>query len=81
MVPDVRYFGFAIPEGEAAQWAVVIAEQPSAPRFGFEVGEAPPGVSHAPAPDPTSAALAQRLRQLPARITIPVPVLLRKPAP
>jgi hypothetical protein len=60
---------------------VVIAEQPSAPRFGFEVGEAPPGLSHAPAPDPTSAALAQRLRQLPARITIPVPVLLRKPAP
>ncbi|MBC9032132.1 hypothetical protein IAG41_06995 [Sphingomonas sp. JC676] len=81
MVPDVRYFGFAIPEGEATQWSVVIAEQPSAPRFGFEVGEAPPGVSHAPAPDPTSAALALRLRQLPARITIPVPVLLRKPAP
>lgn len=79
LVPDVRYFGFAIPENEAAQWSVVIAEQPSAPRFGFEVGEAPPGMSHAPAPDPTSAALAHRLRQLPARITIPVPVLLRKP--
>jgi hypothetical protein len=81
LVPDVRYFGFAIPEAEAAQWSVVIAEQPSAPRFGFEVGEAPPGVSHAPAPDPTSAALAQRLRQLPARITIPVPVLLRRETP
>ncbi|WP_380876354.1 hypothetical protein ACFB49_08310 [Sphingomonas sp. DBB INV C78] len=79
MVPDVRYFGFAIPEGEAAQWSVVIAEQPSAPRFGFEVGEVPQGVSHAPAPDPTSAALAHRLRQLPARITTPVSVLLRKP--
>ena len=55
----------------------MIAEQPSAPRFGFEVGDAPAGVSHAPAPDATSAALAHRLRQLPARITIPVPVLLR----
>lgn len=81
LVPDVRYFGFAIPDNEAAQWSVVIAEQPSAPRFGFEVGEAPQGVSHAPAPDATSAALAHRLRQLPARITIPVPVLMRKPTP
>ncbi len=55
----------------------VEAEQPSAPRFGFEVSAAPAGVSHAPAPDATSAALAHRLRQLPARIVIPVPVLLR----
>lgn len=77
LVPDVRYFGFAIPGAEAAQWSVVIAEQPSAPRFGFEVSAAPAGVSHAPAPDATSAALAHRLRQLPARIVIPVPVLLR----
>jgi hypothetical protein len=77
LVPDVRYFGFAIPADEAAQWKIVIAEQPGAPRFGFEVGEAPAGASHAPATDATSAALASRLRQLPARITIPVPVLLR----
>lgn len=77
LVPDVRYFGFAIPETEAEHWSIVIAEQPSAPRFGFEVGEAPAGVSHAPAPDDTSAALARRLQQLPAQITIPVPVLLR----
>lgn len=77
LVPDVRFFGFAIPETEAEQWSIVIAEQPSAPRFGFEVGDAPANVSHAPAPDATSAALAHRLRQLPARITIPVPVLLR----
>jgi hypothetical protein len=77
LVPDVRYFGFAIPAGEAEQWSIVIAEQPGAPRFGFEVGEAPGGVSHAPAPDATSAAVALRLHQLPARITVPVPVLLR----
>jgi hypothetical protein len=81
LVPDVRFFGFAIPADEAALWSIVIAEQPGAPRFGFEVGEAPVGVSHAPAPDATSAALAHRLRQLPARITIPVPVLLRPQEP
>ncbi len=79
MSPDVRFFGFAIPAADAAQWSVVIAEQPGAPRFGFEVGDAPAGVSHAPATDATSAALADRLHQLPARITIPVPVLLRRP--
>ncbi|HEX6886542.1 MAG TPA: hypothetical protein VF143_00435 [Candidatus Nanopelagicales bacterium] len=81
LVPDVRYFGFAIPATEAAQWSIVIAEQPGAPRFGFEVGHAPAGVSHAPAIDATSAALAQRLIQLPALITIPVPVLLRPDDP
>ncbi len=81
LVPDVRYFGFTIPEAEAEQWSIVIAEQPGAPRFGFEVGDAPAGVSHAPAADATSAALAHRLRQLPARITIPVSVLLRPENP
>ncbi len=79
--PDVRYFGFSIPATEAAQWSIVIAEQPAAPRFGFEVGDAPAGLSHAPATDATSAALAHRLRQLPVRITIPVPVLLRPHGP
>ena len=81
LVPDVHYFGFAIPETEAEQWSIVIAEQPGAPRFGFEVGEAPAGVSHAPVTEATSASQAARLRQLPARITIPVTVLLRRPTP
>lgn len=48
--PDVSYFGFSIPLAQADQYAISIAEQPSAPRFGFEVGEAPPGVTHARPP-------------------------------
>ena len=79
--PDVRFFGFAIPTNEAEQWSIVITEQPSAPRFGLEVGDRPAGVTHAPVADTTSAALAFRLRQLPARITIPVPVLMRPHEP
>jgi hypothetical protein len=79
--PDVSYFGFAIPLDDADDYAIVIAEQPSAPRFGFEVGAAPAEVSHAPVPDATAAALAVRLRQLPVRMTIPIAVLLREPEP
>ncbi len=79
--PDVSYFGFSIPLAQADQYTISIAEQPGAPRFGFEVGEAPPGVTHAPATDATAAALAGRLRQLPARITIPITVLMREPEP
>ena len=79
--PDVRFFGFAIPTNEAEQWSIVITEQPSAPRFGLEVGDRPAGVTHAPVADTTSAALAFRLRQLPAWITIPVPVLMRPHEP
>ena len=79
--PDVSYFGFSIPLADADDYAISIAEQPGAPRFGFEVGEAPEGVGHAPASDATAAALAARLRQLPARITIPIRVLLRRPEP
>ena len=79
--PDLSYFGFAIPLAQADQYAISIAEQPGAPRFGFEVGEAPPGVSHAPAPDASAAQLAGRLRQLPARITIPITVLMREQEP
>jgi len=79
--PDVSYFGFALPLEQAHAFSIVIAEQPGAPRFGFEVGEAPAGTSHAPAPDATSAALAARLRQWPARITLPVSVLLGRPTP
>ena len=75
--PDVSYFGFPIQDSEASEWSVVIAEQPGAPRFGFEIGEAPPGVSHAPAPDANAAELAGRLRRRPAQITIPVRVLMR----
>jgi hypothetical protein len=77
--PDVTFFGFAIPLADADQYAISIAEQPGAPRFGFEVGEAPGDVSHAPATDASAARLAGRLRQLPARITIPVQVLMREP--
>ncbi|GEM00347.1 hypothetical protein [Cellulomonas terrae] len=81
MDPDISYFGFTVPLADADDWSIVIAEQPGAPRFGFEVGEAPAGVSHAPATEATSARQAARLRQLPARITIPVAVLLREPTP
>jgi hypothetical protein len=62
------------------QRSLVIQEQPSAPRFGIEVDDDPGGGTHLPAPDATSAALAQRLRQLPVRITIPASVLLREEA-
>ncbi|MFT3969746.1 MAG: hypothetical protein QM695_05550 [Micropruina sp.] len=77
--PDVSYFGFTIPLAQADQYTISIAEQPGAPRFGFEVGEAPADVTHAPASDATAAALAGRLRQLPTRITIPITVLMREP--
>jgi hypothetical protein len=79
--PDITFFGFAVPLDSADEYSVVIAEQPGAPRFGFEVGDVPAGVSHAPAAGTTSAQVAAGLRQLPARITIPVSVLLRKPLP
>ncbi len=79
--PDITFFGFTVPLADADEFSIVIAEQPGAPRFGFEVGEAPAGVSHAPATEATSAGVAALFRQLPARITIPVSVLLRKPAP
>ena len=81
MDPDISFFGFTVPLADADDWSIVIAEQPGAPRFGFEVGEAPAGVSHAPATEATSARQAARLRQLPARITIPVSVLLQEPTP
>ena len=68
-----------VPLADADQYAISIAEQPGAPRFGFEVGEAPGDMSHAPATDASAARLAGRLRQLPARITIPVQVLMREP--
>lgn len=79
--PDATFYGFTVPLESAEDWSVVIAEQPGAPRFGHEVGAAPAGVSHSPAPDATAAHLAARLRQLPARITIPVSVLMREPTP
>ena len=55
MDPDISFFGFTVPLADADDWSIVIAEQPGAPRFGFEVGEAPAGVSHAPATEATSA--------------------------
>ena len=80
MEPDVRFFGFDIPAAEIGDWSIVIAEQPTAPRFGVEVDEVPAGANHLPlaAGDGDAAELASRLRQQPVRVTIPAPVLLRK---
>ena len=80
MEPDVRFFGFDIPADEIADWSIVIAEQPTAPRFGVEVDEVPTGVSHLAltAADGDAARLALRLRQHPVRVTIPATVLLRQ---
>ena len=43
MEPDVRFFGFDIAAAEIGDWSIVIAEQPTAPRFGVEVDEVPVG--------------------------------------
>lgn len=74
--PDVRYVGFDIPADQIDGWSFVLQEHPSAPRFGIEVGEAPKGVSHLPAPEMDSARIARRLRQMPVRITLPATVFL-----
>ncbi|MET0460783.1 MAG: hypothetical protein ABW195_16145, partial [Ilumatobacteraceae bacterium] len=78
MEPDVRFFGFDIPAAAIADWSIVVAEQPTAPRFGLEVDAIPSGVTHAPltGADTDAAQLARRVRQQPARITIPATVLL-----
>ncbi len=78
MEPDVRFFGFDIAAAEIGDWSIVIAEQPTAPRFGIEVDEVPAGASHLPltAGDGDAARLATRLRQQPVRMTIPATVLL-----
>ena len=55
--PDVRFFGFDIAAAEIGGWSIVIAEQPTAPRFGVEVGEAPAGRAHLPAGDGDAAQL------------------------
>jgi hypothetical protein len=76
LLPDVRFFGFDIPADEFSQWSIVIQEQPSAPRFGVEVGMVETS-SHLPVTgDPHSARVADRLRQTPVRIAIPSSVLL-----
>jgi hypothetical protein len=78
MDPDVRFFGFDIPADEIGDWSIVIQEQPSAPRFGVEVGADTGGGTHlATTADQDSARVAARLRQTPVRITIPSSVLLR----
>jgi hypothetical protein len=76
MEPDVRFFGFDIPAAQIGGWSIVVAEQPSAPRFGLEEDAVPVGVTHAPVADADAAVLAGRVRQQPARITIPATVLL-----
>lgn len=77
MDPDVRFFGFDIPADEIGDWSIVIQEQPSAPRFGVEVGADTGGTHLAVTADQNSAGVAARLRQTPVRITIPSSVLLR----
>jgi hypothetical protein len=79
MEPDVRFFGFDLDLEEMQQRALVIQEQPSAPRFGIEVGDDPGMGTHLAVGELHSAALAQRLRQFPVRITIPASVLLTPP--
>ena len=78
MAPDVRFFGFDIAAADIGDWTVVLAEQPTAPRFGVEVDEVPAGVSHLPLADSDAdaARLAVRLRQQPTRVSIPAAVLL-----
>jgi hypothetical protein len=81
MEPDVRFFGFDIASAEISDWSIVIAEQPTAPRFGIEVAdvpELPAGANHLPLAegDGDAAQLATRLRQQPVRVTIPASVLL-----
>jgi hypothetical protein len=81
MEPDVRFFGFDVATAEIGDWSVVIAEQPTAPRFGIEVAdvsELPSGSSHLPlAPtDGDAAQLADRLRRQAVRVTMPASVLL-----
>ena len=78
MEPDVRFFGFDIAADEIGDWSIVIAEQPTAPRFGLEEDDVTGGASHAAVigTDTDAARLARRVRQQPARITIPAPVLL-----
>ena len=80
MDPDVRFFGFDIPADEISGWSIVIAEQPTAPRFGVEVDEVPAGANQLAPTDADSdaARLARRLRQHPVRVTIPATVLLHQ---
>ncbi|HSI93555.1 MAG TPA: hypothetical protein VK925_08640, partial [Jiangellaceae bacterium] len=78
MEPDVRFYGFDIAAADIGTWSLVIAEQPTAPRFGVEVGEAPAERTHLPAGPGHAAQLARQLLQTPVRITIPATVLLRE---
>jgi hypothetical protein len=76
--PDVRFFGFGIGVDEIVQWSIVIQEQPTAPRFGIEVGTATGTATHLPPGSGHAANVAQRTRQFPVRITLPSTVLLRE---
>jgi hypothetical protein len=78
MDPDVRFYGFDIASDQIAAWSFVIAEQPSAPRFGVKVGGPAVATTHLPAGDGHAGQVGARLRQTPVRITIPATVLLRK---
>ena len=73
--PDVRYVGLDIGVKEIKDWSIVIMEHPSAPRFGVEVGTDTGASTHV-APSGTNAAqVAQKVRQMPVRITLPTSVL------
>jgi hypothetical protein len=86
--PDLTFLGFKLTAAEAAKnngWFFIIQEQPTEPRFGFDVGVsfgatthvsalAPPPAGHALPPGAVwgrnSAHMAHATRQLPVRIAI-----------
>jgi hypothetical protein len=73
--PDVRYVGFDIGVNKIKDWSIVIMEHPSAPRFGVEVGTDTGASTHVAPAGTNSAQVAQKVRQMPVRITLPASVL------
>ena len=74
--PDVRFFGFDLRADDVRGNAIVIQEQPTAPRFGIEVADAMSGRTHLAATEPHAARIAERTRQMPVRVIIPAANLL-----
>ena len=92
--PDVSFFGFALDSDEAVGdpgWYFVIQEQPTEPRFGFDVEIDFGGASHVPLTAPpaghalpagtewarNAAHMARITRQQPVRVAIHASELLR----
>jgi hypothetical protein len=71
----VRYVGFDIGVHEIGDWSIVIMEHPSAPRFGVEVGTDTGTSTHVAPAGANSAQTAQKVRQMPVRITLPTSAL------